>query len=153
MKKGRRGSRFNATSHGIFASILLSGEPWGESEEEFLRLLSGLREDLRPVGCLEETQVEKLAFLYLRLSRVYKFDLRLAPLLFKKLSDALERDYPTVETESIDREEEVVVVGKDLSPDLFMRYESNIERQIARTLDRLALLRQSRQTNSELALK
>jgi len=147
MKKGRRGSRLNATSHGIFASILLSGEPWGEREEDYRRLLCGLREDLRPVGCLEEIQVEKAAFLYLRLSRVYKVDLRLAPLLFKKVSDALEKDYPTVETEWVDKEKEVVVVEKDLSPDLLLRYEGNVERQIARTLDRLVQLRQARQSD------
>jgi hypothetical protein len=151
LRKAQNGSRFNATKHGIFADILLTGEPWGESEGHYLRLLSALRGSIRPVDSLEEIQVEKLAFLYLRLTRLYKADVEVAPKLFKKVSQALDEDHSTVETKWVNKEDEVVVVTKDPAPDSFMHYENNLERQIGRTFDQLEALRRVRLIEPELS--
>lgn len=151
MRKAQNGSKFNATKHGIFADILLTGEQWGEFEGHYLRLLSALRGSIRPGDSLEEIQVEKLAFLYLRLTRVYKSDLEVAPKLFKKVSEALDKDHATVETKWLNKEDEVVVVTKEPAPDSFLRYENNVERQIGRTFDQLEALRRIRTTEPELS--
>jgi hypothetical protein len=137
VKSEKHSSRFNGVKHGIFATILLSGDNWGETEKDYLRIVSGLRRAFQPVGCFEQVQIEKLAFLYVRLSRVYKADQQFAPKLFKKVSEALDADHRMVEREAIDRESEVLVTRKDPDPDSLIRYEANVERQIVRTLDQL----------------
>jgi hypothetical protein len=67
-KRKKQGGMYNATTHGIFAQIILRGGSLGESEEAYRVLLSGLRKAIKPVDQFENVQVEKLAFLYLRLS-------------------------------------------------------------------------------------
>ena len=143
----------NATKFGIFATILQSGEAMGESKEDYLTLLAGLRKTYRSADSLAEILVDKLAFLYLRLSRVYKSDIQSAPLLFTKVKEALEEDEPAVEAEYVGAQKEyrVVVFPKGPSPELAIRYESNIERQIARTLDQLERARQVGQNAPESA--
>jgi hypothetical protein len=47
---------------------VLTGEPFRESLEDYTRLLKGLREDIQPVGALEEVLVEQLAFEFLLLA-------------------------------------------------------------------------------------
>ena len=139
MTAGKSGSSRNATKFGIFATVLLSGEALAESKDAYLDLLSGLRKTYRPANCHSEILVEKLAFLYLRLSRVYKADLRSAPKLFAKAEEALEDNEPKFETEYVGayKEYEVVVFPTGPSPDLLIRYEAHIERQIARTQEQI----------------
>jgi hypothetical protein len=148
-----RASNRNATKSGIFATILLSGEGMGESKEDYLALLAGLRKTYRPANPLAEVLVEKLAFLYLRLSRVYKSDIQSAPMLFTKVKEALENDEPTVDAEYVGAHKEyrLVVFPKGPSPELLIRYEANIERQIARTLDQLERAQQVGQSAPESA--
>jgi hypothetical protein len=149
----RRASNRNATKFGIFATILLSGEVMEESKEDYLALLAGLRKTFRPADSLAEVLVEKLAFLYLRLSRVYKSDIQSAPMLFTKVKEALENDEPTVDAEYVGAHKEyrLVVFPKGPSPELLIRYEANIERQIARTLDQLERAQQVGQSAPESA--
>jgi hypothetical protein len=77
----------------------------------------------------------------------WKADAESAPMLFAKVREGLLNDKPTVETEYVGAKEyRVIVFPKGPSPDLLIRYESNIERQIARTsvqLEGLQPLRQS----------
>ena len=143
----------NATKFGIFATILLSGEAMGEEEEDYLALLRSFRKTFRPANSLAEVLVEKLAFLYLRLSRVYKSDIQSAPMLFTKVKEALENDEPTVDAEYVGAHKEyrLVVFPKGPSPELLIRYEANIERQIARTLDQLERAQQVGQSAPESA--
>ncbi len=139
----KRGSNHNATKFGVFARILLSGEVMGEREKgHYVALLFGLaQKSSGKLGfdCLEEVLVEKLAFLFLRLTRVYKADVKLAGKIFRKVEHGLKISGPTAETEYIgeDKEYQVVLLPKGPSPDLLVRYEANIERQIARTLEQL----------------
>jgi hypothetical protein len=139
MTTNTRTSNRNATKCGIFAKILLSGEVMGESKEDFLSLLAGLRKKFRPADSLAGILVDKLAFLYLRLSRVYKSDIQSAPLLFTKVKEVLEEGEPTVDAEYVGEHKEyrVVALPKGPAPELLIRYEANVERQIARTLEQL----------------
>jgi hypothetical protein len=149
--KIQRGSGRNAMKCGIFAKILLSGEAVGESEHDYLALLSGLRKQFRPANCLEEVLVEKLAFLYLRQTRVYKFDMQLVGKLFTKVERGLEVDQQPIETEFVgeNKEYQVVVFPKGPSPDLLIKYEANVERQTARTQDQLERIQRMRQLPPE----
>jgi hypothetical protein len=101
-----------------------------------------LRESIRPTNGFEETLVEKLAVLYLRLSRVYKADAEIAPKMLARVNEGLEDDHSAADKIWISREDEVVVVRKEPTPDLILRYETNLERQIVRTVDQLARLRE-----------
>jgi hypothetical protein len=141
----------NATKCGIFAKILLSGEAMGEAEQDFLALLSGLRKQFRPANSHEDVLVDKLAYLYLRLSRVYKSDIRLVGKLFAKVDQALEVDREPIESQFVGEkhEFEAVTFSKGPSPDLVIRYEANTDRQIVRTLDLLERLQRNRQRPSE----
>ena len=66
-QRGKRNSRHNALKHGIFSQVVLLDD---ERRNEFDSLLSGLRNDLEPVGALEEVLVEKLASLLWRHRRL-----------------------------------------------------------------------------------
>jgi hypothetical protein len=68
---GKDRTKHNALKHGIFSKAVLLK---GESRQEFVVLLTGLRADFRPVGTLEETLVEKLAVLIWRYRRLIAFE-------------------------------------------------------------------------------
>ncbi len=64
---GKLRSKFNATKHGIFSSVVLLE---GESRSELDYLLEGLRAHYQPKGAFEGIKVDRLATLYWRLRRV-----------------------------------------------------------------------------------
>src|SRR4029077_4657089 len=88
-EEGKRRSRRNAARHGIFAKIVLSGDHFQESVEDYKKLHRVLRKAKRPVGAFEETLVEQLAFEFLRLARLYKADAQVAPLIFERVVKTL----------------------------------------------------------------
>lgn len=65
-RQGKDHSKNNALKFGIFSSVAVLPN---ESQTEFNALLKGLRKDLQPVGTLEETLVEKTAWLWWRYRR------------------------------------------------------------------------------------
>ncbi len=141
--KKTAGRQRNAVSHGIFAEILMEGLAFQESQASYQRLLEGLRAGIKPATPLEGVLVEKLAFLYLRLSRLYKADARIAPRIFAGVKRGLVQDEPHVYTEH-KFDKQVVVVRKELSPELLLRYEASLERAIDRTLSQLERLQRMR---------
>ncbi|SRR6266702_2858199 len=145
----KRISKYNAIKHGILADILLAGDHMGESGETYRRMLSALQKSMRPVDNYEELQVEKLAFLYIRLTRVYKADWRLAPKLFEKLEKSIDAEHPFVAKPLFGFGDEVMGQRKDPTPELLLRYESSIERQISRTIDQFERWRMMRPNNSK----
>lgn len=149
MKNGRRTSKHNAITHGILADILLVGDHLGESSQTYRQMLSALRASMRPTDDYEDLLIEKLAFLYIRLTRVYKADWQLAPKLFKRLQESVEAEHNLVTSMAMGFGDEVVGQRKDPAPELLVRYESNIERQISRTLDQLQQWRMIRPNNPE----
>jgi hypothetical protein len=56
---------WNSTRHGLLSKVLPS--IYGQHKRQFTRLLTSLRQDLQPVGTLEEVLVEKIAQEYWRL--------------------------------------------------------------------------------------
>ncbi len=150
MRNGNRTSKYNAITHGILADILLADDHMGELGETYRRMLSALQKSMRPVDNYEELQVEKLAFLYIRLTRVYKADWRLAPKLFEKLEKSVGAEYnPFVIKGLMNFGDEVIGHRKDPTPELLLRYESSIERQISRTIDQFERWRMMRPNNSK----
>ncbi len=142
--QGKRRSSQNARTHGILARVLLCDGHLGDSQDDFSKLLVGLRRDFRPKGCMENLLVEKLAVLCLRLGLVYKADLKAAPLIFTKVQAGLRGDEPLGITGLFNSELEVALVRKLPTPEVLMRYETNIERNIERTLNQLERLQRIR---------
>jgi hypothetical protein len=62
---GKLMSSWNSTKHGLLSKVLPS--IYGQHTRQFTRLLSALRQNLQPVGTLEEVLVEKIAQEYWRL--------------------------------------------------------------------------------------
>jgi hypothetical protein len=142
--QGKLRAKYNRIHNGIFARIVLTGEPFRESKKDYAALLAALRDDIRPVGALQELLVEKLAFVVLRQSRVYKVDARIAPLFFGAIEKGLtEKPSPPV-TELMDWNNEVAMIRKDSSPELLLRYETSLERQFDRILTQLERLQRIR---------
>lgn len=87
---GKAAVRYNALKDGILAKEVVI--PVGDGREEggrFEELLSGLREELNPLGVLEEMLVEKIAVSFWRLGRVLRAG---AGVLRKDLDAARLRD-------------------------------------------------------------
>jgi hypothetical protein len=141
--EGKRRAKHNAIKHGLFADIVLTGEPFRESRENYFRLLESLREDIQPVGALEEVLVDQLAFEFLRLGRLYRADVQVAPLVFKQLEADLKKDAPSLFNPA-DEVGETIVIRRELSSELLLRYGNAVSNQIHRTLDRLERLQRTR---------
>jgi hypothetical protein len=143
MTSGKKGPQHNAIKHGIFAGILLSGSGFPEVEV-FEQLLSGAREAVRPRNQLEEFLTQKIALLFLRLMRVYEADLEIAPRLFARVKETLDTKSAGFDLNFDDK-----VVNKGVTIDTILRYETGIERQIARTLSQIQQLRRMREIDLE----
>jgi hypothetical protein len=73
---GKARSRWNALKHGLLCREMVI--PAGEGKESRIKLqhlISELRQDLKPVGVLEEIMVEKIAGCYWRLRRVMRAEI------------------------------------------------------------------------------
>lgn len=69
---GKTISSWNSLKHGLLAKRLLA---LGERDaKEFSDLLAALRQDLEPVGALEELLVEKIAHEYWKMAKSAKYD-------------------------------------------------------------------------------
>lgn len=147
MKNIKRCTSHNSISHGIFAKILLKGPAFAEATEDLEKLISVIAESIKPFDDLEQALVEKLAVLLLRLTRVYRADQAIAPSLFARVKDGLDQGQPPPELHLIDREAQIFIDRKDPSFEVLMRYETAIERQIARTLDQIQKLRLLREAD------
>jgi hypothetical protein len=141
--KGKQRSKQNAVKHGLFADIVLAGEPFRELLEDYTRLLEGLREYFRPVGALEDVIVEQLAFEFLRLGRLYKADVRVAPQVFRRLEADLRKEEPST-LDFADRVGEALVIRRQVASELLLRYGNSVSNQIHRLLDRLDRLQKTR---------
>ena len=146
-------SRFNATKHGIFATTLFNFTFLEGAEDDFKSIIKAFRNALRPADEFEEIQIDKLAFLHLRLARLYKAEWQVAPKLFERLSKVLDEFHQVTVTAYVEEGEEgqeVAFLRREPSPEILMRYESNIERQIGRTLDLLTKYRDAARSSNRV---
>ena len=148
----KKPSKYNATKHNIFTEILLSGDAFPESRQELLDLTSVVQESIRPQTALENALAGKLAALLFRLTRVYKVDERIAPKLFARVSKLLGRGQPEIRAKWVSPKDQIVVVRRDPTSESIMRYETNLERQIVRTLSQIETLRRMRRDTCTPAL-
>jgi hypothetical protein len=135
--KGKKSFNRNAVNHGVFAQILLKGDPFREDREDFVALRSMLYDSIRPVGGLEETLVDVLAVLFFRLIRLYKADLTIAPKLFKRVAEILGPGQPAVKAKWTSPDDQVIVVQRDPTSESLMRYEGGLGKKIAQTLSQI----------------
>jgi hypothetical protein len=143
--EGKRRAKSNAIQHGIFADQVLTAEPFRESVPNYEKFLCSLCEAIQPSNALEQALVEMLAFEFLRLSRVYKADAQIAPRMFERVHAGLSEEKPHVLTERVEKEEEIVIVQRALDPELVIRYQTHVSREIDRILIRLERLQRMRQ--------
>ena len=65
----------NALKHGFFSKFLLIPHPDGkEDRAEYQSLYAGIREHYKPLGCVEELLVEKIAVSCWRLRRLLRYE-------------------------------------------------------------------------------
>ena len=119
--EGKQRSSWNSTKHGLLGKRLLVTEDAGASE--WAHLLESLRQDLKPVGALEELLVEKIAKGYWRL----------------QVADG----YEVGMTKSL--------LEFHISMDKMARYQTAIGRQLARDVADLKRLQQGRKQSESLA--
>jgi hypothetical protein len=151
--EGKRRTKHNAIQHGIFADHVLTAEPFRESVHSYEKLLCSLCEAIQPANALEQALVEMLAFEFLRLSRVYKADARIAPRAFERIHAALSEEKPHVLTERVAKEEEIVIVPRTLDPELLIRCHTHASREIDRILNRLERLQRTRRGQWRISKK
>jgi hypothetical protein len=113
---GKLISSWNSTRHGLLSKRL----PliYGQSKKQFSRLLASLKQDLEPVGTLEEVLVEKIAQEYWRLGAAASHEV-----------EALSREKPF----------------RDASIDKILRYQTTINRQLFQAMNQLERLQRLRQ--------
>ena len=71
--RGKRRSRWNAVKHGLLVrETLIEHGAGAESARQLRNLLIAMRNELAPVGILEEMLVERIATLYWRMRRVLR---------------------------------------------------------------------------------
>ena len=119
---GKVMSSWNSTRHGLLSERLPLMH--GKDKKQFARLLSSLRQDLEPVGTVEEVLVEKIAQEYWRLGVAAWHE-----------AEALGRMNPFGKT-SIDR---------------ILRYETAINRQLYQAINQLERLQRLRKGDHVLA--
>jgi hypothetical protein len=71
--EGKQASCMNALKHGMLArELVITGGSGGENAAEFSAMYEQLREELEPVGLIEEMLVEQVAVSYWRMRRVIR---------------------------------------------------------------------------------
>jgi len=146
-RNGKRAANQNAKTHGIFAQIVTRRSDL----DDFEKLLSDAKQAIRPTNGLEEILVEKFAVELLRSRRFHEADIKIAPKLFSRLKESLNRAVPSIALVLASGAQNSVT-GRDITLDLMIRYGTSIDRQIGRTLDQIQQLRRMREIDAKPAL-
>lgn len=72
--QGQEHSRRNALKHGLFVRRVTDFEALDEDPQEYDELLDGLWSQYRPIGRLEELEVERIALCCWRLKRAWRYE-------------------------------------------------------------------------------
>ena len=89
-------TRLNALRHGILSrEVLITGGEGQEDAEQFQELNTALREDLAPLGALEDLLVEQLITITWRLRRVLRYETAAV----RERSDTATEDWERTRTE------------------------------------------------------
>lgn len=73
--EGKENSKWNALTHGMSAeTVVLPAHCSDENIEDYLQLLAELKEDLNPVGFLQESSAKRIADLFWRLGRAKRVE-------------------------------------------------------------------------------
>ena len=140
-EQGKMISRRNAIQHGL----LIRSAPLGvgycilPERGNLLALFETLYSELCPEGRVEEMFVERIACIYLQLARLYRFQNGVAEVAMKK-----EAEKPG---EGRLRFEQYLI-PRDAVLDKMVRYETMLDRELHRCLDRLERLQKQRRDDS-----
>ena len=142
-QRGKKRSRLNALKHGIFAKVVAEGGCLGEDQEDYLAFSAALRSSLNPSTSLEQIAVEAIAGDFFRLAKIHKADAKLAPLLWARVHDILTEEHDPVLNSPIDPGE-FAALERWPTPDLLLRYETGLIRNLERKFALFERLRQLR---------
>jgi hypothetical protein len=72
--RGKAYSRTNAVKHGLFVKHLEKFQLGKEDAQEFVKYHGQVRDELQPIGILEESEVEHIAVCWWRRARVWRYE-------------------------------------------------------------------------------
>ncbi len=131
---GKARVKFNALKHGLLAkSVILPIRSRSEKRSHFYALLEQLIDELKPVGILEDMQVEKIAVSYWRLRRALRAE-------SGEICDKIRnfRRYP------YDTDPATLALPSSRDTLKIVRYQNAIERQLHRAITQLRSLQEHR---------
>jgi len=123
-EEGKKTVRQNSFKHGMTAVLLLDTAGLGESEDQYMTLLEGLRESLKPTSFIEESLIEEMAKAQFKLRR---FDLAEAKCLSTWMKGGI-TDF--ISMRSMEQLQ------------IFIKYKTSLENQFYRALHSLYESRQ-----------
>jgi hypothetical protein len=148
--RGKSTSRLNSLKHGLLArAIPVQDLPdyWAREEEDLGALLSDLWSELRPEGSVEELLVERIACISFQLSRVYRFHRASICIAVKKEHCNSTLSFSSWTDELSRSKFEQYLLPDEIALGKIVRYESMLDRELNRCLDRLDRLQQRRRAN------
>jgi hypothetical protein len=127
------------------SSLLIISGDGHESRAEFEKLFNALRQNLAPVGTLEEILVEKIAICCWRQKRALRWEAEILSRGFLRRSDSAFWNPP----ETLSGIELEKVTGHRTLPateelDRVLRYDTSIHRQLAYAISQLERLQRAR---------
>jgi hypothetical protein len=143
--EGKAASRLNALKHGLLArETVINRDDHHEDAAEFESLSDQLREDLAPVGYLEELLVEQITIAYWRLRRAVRADtIEFGKLLRDQISRAA--DPITIGGSTYPRE--LISLPDDATLSALNRYEKSIQNDFYRAMNQLERMQSRRESN------
>ena len=144
-EEGKRNSRWNALKHGLLSReiVVQSGEG-KESVEDYQCLLASLRQDLQPVGVLEEMLVEKIAVCYWRLARVSRCENAEIRRNFAFKPSVLDSGLGRKENPAMEEIRSHLSLPNEELLDKLSRYETSNNRQLFQAMNQLDRLQRQR---------
>jgi hypothetical protein len=139
---GKAVSRLNATTHGIFTSVVVASM---EDSGILNELRARVFDELEPHGIIEETLVDRIVVCMWRLRRCAIAD-----------KSVMEQQFLSAHNSVVSYTEEVGKLNSSIwvitrgQTELLLRYETTIERQLYRVMAELRALQRIRQDSRQL---
>jgi len=141
--EGKAASSQNALKHGLLSRHIILPDDAAEQREEFDCLHNELIDEYRPVGPTHRLLVERLAVCYWRLQRVIRYESQsVADSRGNPMGAVAEQIFNKMTGIQLPRPK--VILPPRPHIDHLIRYETMIDRQLNKLLDRLDRLRKDR---------
>lgn len=141
---GKATSKWNSLKHGLLSRQVVIQQGEGkENRQEFLHLQESLRQDLQPLGVLEELLVEKIAVEYWRLKRAIQCEAGVIRRGFASPLSAYD-DYVQCGHPELQAIRSHLSLPDKEAMERILRYETTINRQLFQAMNQLERLQRQR---------